>query len=315
MLGAMPDLRPSGPVDAYFAPVMLLLLAALVGGASVSVAGMPHQDAFLLWIPAAVSAGLGLAAQRSRTGSLLSAGLLALAGMLLSLLPLLLSTRLPAGTSPPWGPVVGGYEIGNLILALLVAWHAWRGPPCPQRRWVALGGMFFGIGLENGGILMGYFAEHGYHVYLPGLPAPVATMIGWPVVIYLADQQGRLWLRLFPALRDGGLPRALAYAALITVVAVAADAQIDPYATRIGLWTWRADLALGPHWFGVPLLNYLAWTAAILGFAAATIVWYSHWSGRLGFGLRTLASLGIGWATAGVLFLVAEPLVLPRIVG
>jgi hypothetical protein len=303
----VPPIRARSAADAVFAPAMLLLMAALTGGASVALAGLPRGDAVPLWLIAALPAAAGVGCALRRHG-VRHAWPAALGGFALAALPVLLLPPRPADATVPWSGFVGGYEIGNLVSAGLVAWHAWRGPRDDGRRWVLFGGLAFGLGLENSGIVLGYFSELGYHAYVPGLPAPVATMIGWPVVLYLADQQARnlLAIRPLPARWLGP-----AYALLLTATALAADAQIDPYATRMGLWVWRPDLLVPPLWFGVPPLNYLAWAGAVLGFAAATLAWRGGLLATSHPTLRLAACFAIGYAVAGAVFFGCETLVLP----
>jgi uncharacterized membrane protein (DUF441 family) len=74
---------------------------------------------------------------------------------------------------------------------------------------------------------------------------------------------------------------------------------------------WRQDLLGGALWFGVPLLNYLAWAGAVLGFAVATLAWRGGLLPGSHPALRVAACFATGYAAAGIVFFGLEPLVLP----
>ena len=44
--------------------------------------------------------------------------------------------------------------------------------------------LVYGFILENSGIVLGFFEEKGFHVYLGPLPAPLATTIGWCFILF-----------------------------------------------------------------------------------------------------------------------------------
>ena len=153
------------------------------------------------------------------------------------------------------------YEYSNFVWAALLVWHAWR----HDRSHVVL---FFGIGLlygmflENGGIAMGFFHETNLtRTQVPPFAAPVATMVGWSVVLYMSTfvvWKLRSWV---PVLQRSTLFSAL----LVGVLATMLDLQIDPIATATGCWVWHESL---PPWFyGVPLVNFVAWVTALTPFA------------------------------------------------
>lgn len=153
------------------------------------------------------------------------------------------------------------YEWSNFAWAALLVWHAWS----HQRSHVAL---FFGVALvygaclENGGILLGFFHETNLtDTMVKPFVAPIATMIGWSVVLTMATfvvwqlRKRLTWLRRSAALS------ALAVGVFATLV----DLQIDPIATASGCWVWHESL---PPWFhGVPLVNFIAWLCALVPFA------------------------------------------------
>lgn len=153
------------------------------------------------------------------------------------------------------------YEYSNFVWAALLVWHAWA----HDRSHVTL---FFGIGLlygmflENGGIVMGFFHETNLtRTQVPPFLAPVATMVGWSVVLYMSTfvvWKLRTWV---PALRRSTMGSAL----LVGVLATMLDLQIDPIATATGCWVWHESL---PPWFyGVPQVNFVAWLTALTPFA------------------------------------------------
>jgi uncharacterized membrane protein len=150
-----------------------------------------------------------------------------------------------------------GVAILNTVFLMLHARH-WG----QERILFFLGpALIYGIVLENGGIILGYFTEMHYNLYAGPLPAPLATMSGWVTVFYIItwvtwELQGHI-----PA-----LTRVPIVSALVAVAAALCfDFQIDPIATAVGFWQWHPTLDDG--WLGVPLLNYVAWGAAVFPFA------------------------------------------------
>jgi hypothetical protein len=156
------------------------------------------------------------------------------------------------------------FEYLQFTWFVALAWHAsaTRGVRAFATFFVV--GLIYGAVLENTGIVLGFFVERNYRWYLPVLPAPVATMLGWSIIAYcgawIADRLGDL----VPPL--GKTPVRLAVVA--TGVALSVDVQLDPLASLDGLcWKWNALL---PTWFlSVPFCNYAAWLGAFLPFAWA----------------------------------------------
>lgn len=155
------------------------------------------------------------------------------------------------------------YELSNFFWAGLLFAHAFS----QQRMHAALffgAGFIYGLCLENGGILLGYFHEQNLTLtMLPFLKAPVATMIGWCVVLYMATHVVwglREWV---PALKASPLASGL----LVGACAMLADLQIDPHATAMGAWVW--DSSLPGDFYGVPWLNFVAWVCGLYPFAWA----------------------------------------------
>lgn len=152
------------------------------------------------------------------------------------------------------------YEWSNFAWAALLVWHLWK----HQRTHVAL---FFGVGLlygavlENGGIVLGFFHETNLtETMVRPFVAPVATMIGWSVVLAMATFVTWGLRKRLPWLRRSALLSALAVGTFATLL----DLQIDPIATAVGCWVWHETL---PGWFhGVPLVNFVAWMCALVPF-------------------------------------------------
>ena len=170
--------------------------------------------------------------------------------------------------SPLQGPqLLYWYELSNFFWAGLMLWHAARA----KRGHVGLffgAALVYGAMLENGGILLGFFHETNLTLtMIPPLLAPVATMVGWCVVLYMATfvvWRLRTWM---PILRESN---ALS-ATLVAFGATLLDLQIDPLATAAGCWVW--DASLPPFFHGVPLVNFVAWMCALWPFAWVQFRW------------------------------------------
>ncbi len=159
------------------------------------------------------------------------------------------------------------YEAAQFVwLALMVA-------QCWYTRGLADTVLFFGVGflygltLENTGIIMGYFGESQYKLYLPFplgfyLPAPLATQVGWCIMFYVSISLAEFFGGKIAWL--GSRPWRMAV--FTSLLAVTLDLQIDPLASLSGLW-WKWDPRLPGWWLGVPLLNFVAWFSAFLPFS------------------------------------------------
>lgn len=168
------------------------------------------------------------------------------------------------------------YEYSNFVWAGLLMWHAWKHDRSHFVLFFGVG-LVYGVLLENGGIVMGFFHETNLtRTQVKPFVAPVATMVGWSVVLYMATfvvWKLRTW---WPTLRRSSAASGL----LVGAVAVLLDFQIDPIATATGCWVWHESL---PAWFyGVPLVNFVAWVSALAPFAFVL------------FRLQTRAGLGDG---------------------
>ena len=155
------------------------------------------------------------------------------------------------------------FELSNLVWAAVMLWHTWRAKR--GHGWLFFGvGFLYGLALENGGIVLGFFHETNLELtMMKPLVAPWATMIGWCIILYIATfvvWQVRKWV---PQLRRHHALCGL----MVAVTATLLDLQIDPLATASGAWVWDSSL---PAWFyGVPLVNFVAWVCALTPFAWA----------------------------------------------
>ena len=153
------------------------------------------------------------------------------------------------------------FELSNFVWGALLLVHALRRRPSHAVLFFGVG-LLYGALLENGGILLGFYGEHHLTQTRVGpLLAPLATMLGWCVVLYMATFT--VWeLRSYlPWLKRSATASAL----LISIFSMMLDLQIDPAATATGCWVWNPTLP--PFFHGVPLVNFVAWICALFPFA------------------------------------------------
>lgn len=148
------------------------------------------------------------------------------------------------------------YEISVFIEFILILLHARTWLRKADWSWIFGITLVFGVILENGGIFMGFFREEGYFLYLPGLPAPAATMLGWVNVLYCGFFAVE---RILPGMKP--VWRGL----VCTGIALSMDIPFDPVATRLSWWVWNRELTLSI--WGVPAVNYVAWFWALFPYA------------------------------------------------
>lgn len=175
----------------------------------------------------------------------------------------------PAGTAIGWfagrDTIILLHEIMSFIWNVLIILHIFY-----YRR---LGGLMFfygaallyGMTLESNGVMLKMFFEYDYHIYLPLLYAPLATMLNWATVFYLCVSVLHGCQDALPAVRRlhwfwGAL--------LIAVLGLMIDLSIDPVATNVTLWTWNSAFRSAPGLLGVPLLNFVSWFFAVGTFGA-----------------------------------------------
>ena len=164
-------------------------------------------------------------------------------------------------TPRPHEVLMRGAEIVRLVLSALLAVHCWLATSRATFVKFFVVALVYGAILENGGILGGFFSEPGYLLYIPHLPAPVVNIVGWSVGLYISVY---VWQRIFERFEFRRFKTCI-FAAGVTAVAVLQDLQIDPFATHSRWWIWHESLA--GAFLGVPLLNFLAWIAAVFPFA------------------------------------------------
>jgi uncharacterized membrane protein len=223
---ALTNLRPP---RADFAPTVLFPLAVFAAYYVARAAGLPEWRARwrLLRAPAALAVGLPL-------------------------LVLLVHRPSPLHEqSLRWVYEVTAFAWAGLLFAHAASArrnHAWLffGPT-----------LVYGVLLENGGIAMGFFSESKLRCHVPGLHAPLSTMLGWCTVMYMCTFVTWELRRRLPWLRRSAALSGLVLAA----TGVLLDLQIDPLATALGCWTWHPSLP--PAFLGVPLLNFVAWACAL----------------------------------------------------
>ncbi|MGC9324076.1 MAG: hypothetical protein ACP5G0_04925 [Desulfomonilia bacterium] len=153
------------------------------------------------------------------------------------------------------------YEFSAFAQFLVILVHArtWFRP----YDWIRVFGitLAFGVILENGGIIMGMFQEGGYFLYIPGLHAPAATMIGWVNILYCVFFSLERVLPKMPACLRG---------IVCAFIALSVDIPFDIVATRLGWWTWNPQLDV--RVWDVPLINYVAWFWALFPYG-----WCYYW--------------------------------------
>ncbi|HVN72424.1 MAG TPA: carotenoid biosynthesis protein [Desulfomonilia bacterium] len=148
------------------------------------------------------------------------------------------------------------YEVSAVTEFIILALHGRTWLKRWDWLWIFCITLVFGMVLENGGILMGFFQEKGYWFYVPGLPAPVATIVGWVNVLYCGFfAVEKLMPEMRPFLR--GL--------VCAVIALSMDIPFDPVATRLAWWVWNDRLTMSI--WGVPVVNYVAWFWALFPYA------------------------------------------------
>jgi hypothetical protein len=182
------------------------------------------------------------------------------------LVPAILILWVIPPTPKPHEAMMRGAEIARLFFSVLLAIHCWLATS--RATFVKFFGvaLVYGAILENGGILGGFFSEPGYLLYVPHLPAPVVNIVGWSVGLYVSVY---LWQQIFERFEFRRFKTTI-FAAGVTAVAVSQDLQIDPFATHSRWWIWHESLPAA--FLGVPLLNFLAWIAAVFPFA-----WLYHY--------------------------------------
>ena len=180
------------------------------------------------------------------------------------------------------------YEASAIVEFIIIALHARTWLKGWGWVWVFGVTLCFGMILENGGIVMGFFREDGYLLYLPGLGAPVATMIGWVNILYCGFFSVE---KLLPKMRP------LLRGFVCSCIALSVDIPFDPVATRLSWWVWNDALTMSI--WGVPVINFVAWFWALFPYA-----WCYYWM-RLNEGMTEGRKIALFSAIIPVI-LVAE---------
>jgi len=154
------------------------------------------------------------------------------------------------------------FERMQIVWILLMVAHVWR---CRGFQFLVtffVVGLFYGLALENSGIIMGYFFEPNYTWYLGRLPAPISTMMGWCLIFYCCITLTEYFRERSPRLQNSPLWSGL----FTTVLALSFDAQLDPLASLPNMY-WQWNELLPTWWLNVPFCNYAAWFGAFLSFS------------------------------------------------
>lgn len=173
--------------------------------------------------------------------------------------------RIGSGWHSHFDTFVSFYEFSNVCWTMLLAAHcaAFRGLKDVPIFFGAA--MIYGMILESGGVTMGFFREDYYHWYLPGLSAPIATMLGWSTILYTC-------IVILDGIREAlpgyRLRSPFILALSLAIIGLCLDAAIDPFATDFGLWVWNPlyEPATSPFFCGVPLVNFVSWFSALFSF-------------------------------------------------
>ena len=210
----------------------------------------------------------------------------------------------------PDAPMFQGlsYEFSAIIMAVITAIHCY----CKRGRWDTIKifgvGLVYGLVLENGGPMHlpalgfeGYFYEENYKLYLFEFfghgkrisLVPICTHLGWPVVFYVAVLFWERICQAFPRVRR----RLWLSSLIITSSGLLFDLNFDILATRFNWWVWHERYS--ELWFGVPLINYIAWFWAVVVFGWCW-VWLHQ---RPGWSQRKItaylaASVPVMWVVA-----------------
>ncbi|MCE5273828.1 MAG: hypothetical protein LLG43_01715 [Deltaproteobacteria bacterium] len=268
----------------YF-PVFLIWLIGLsmLNTSLHSVVPPLEQSAWLAIFPLVTSLVLlGFAQERQQGGFRVRGYLLWAAVMSVSyIIPFLHGTSLPIGVETHRHI----YEASAVIEFLVLVLHGRTWLKRWDWAWVFGVTLVFGMILENGGIAMGFFREDGYLLYVSGLMAPVATMLGWTSVLYCCFFAVERVLPEMSPLLEG---------LVCAGIGLTMDLPFEPVATRLSWWVWNDALTVSV--WGVPVINFVAWFWALFPYAGCY------------YGVRRWTGMGEGKRIA--LFSVLVPMIL-----
>lgn len=176
------------------------------------------------------------------------------------------------------------FEIFQLSWFAILFIHSMK----TRGKWITLQifliGMIYGLVLENGGPmqipflgLSGYFYEDNWNLYLfeffgYGIRlslVPLVTHLGWCNVFYVSVFFWEKILVLWPQLKS----RPFICGLIFSISGLLHDMQMDVVATRFNWWVWNENLS--QFFFGVPLVNYIAWFCAVYWFGVLWAYAYS----------------------------------------
>ncbi len=157
------------------------------------------------------------------------------------------------------------YEISNFIFWILLFIHAFKfyGKEGVIEFFIIT--LLYGFSLENSGIILNFFFEKNFHIYIPPLRAPLVTMIGWSAVFYTSyfmfEKIRKINFAPFKTLTGGAFT--------ISLIALFWDMSIDPVASspHIQFWQWNHLLKNELQFMGVPIINFVSWFYAVFFYA------------------------------------------------
>ena len=229
----------------------------------------------------------------------------------------------------PWFGVRHGPWTTPVLTVLgfgLSAWHAWLS--LGRARMLLLLGLTIVVSFafESVGVLTGWVYGPYHYTELLGPRflglVPYLIPVAWFMMIHPSQVVAE---RLLEDRLGDGWRRAVALAALASIVMTSWDLLMDPMMVRMGAWVWDE----AGSYFGVPLHNYAGWLATTftvfaayrwieprfvrrvaagpdhgrLAVGAFLITWAGNTSAALQFGLPGPALVGA--FTAGLLGLLA----------
>jgi uncharacterized membrane protein len=163
-----------------------------------------------------------------------------------------------ASPHPSWPWTI--IQIGNVLLAILALWHAWK--KGRQLAFSMLAAILFGFIVEFIA-LRSVPKPYWYRESLGWLPGgvPLGVCISWGLIFVSAFQAAS-------RLTDSPWLRPL----IAGFLAVSIDLVLDPCFVFMRFWIWAEP---GP-WFGIPWSNYAGWFAIVAGLSAGHI-WLYRW--------------------------------------
>jgi len=157
------------------------------------------------------------------------------------------------------------YEITNISLIILLIIHGIIYLTKKEVIYFFVISLLYGLALESSGIMLGFFSENDFHLYIPLFKAPLVTMLGWTGIFYttyfIFSNIKKINFKPFQTIIIGAFT--------ISIIALFWDISIDPIASSkfINFWKWNELLPLQPGFLGVPILNFISWFWAVFIYA------------------------------------------------